>query len=194
MRNSESHLIRHCRRLSRCWAQPLRADEPTRAQLDFFEKKIRPVLVKHCYECHSEKSDELGGNLRVDLREGLIKGGETGTAVVPGQPDESLLISSLEYQDYEMPPDGKLPDEVIADFRRWVKMGAPDPRDGKMEMASQGKETPARQSENLWSLQPVRNPEPPQVRKPMASNDVDRFILQHLEQTQSQTGRGCRNR
>lgn len=104
----------------------------TPQQLQFFEKKIRPVLGKHCYQCHSAKSEDLGGGLLLDSRAGVMTGGESGPSVVPGKPAQSLLISSLEFRDFEMPPEGKLPDDVIADFRRWVKMGAPDPRGGEM--------------------------------------------------------------
>ncbi|MBD3672798.1 MAG: DUF1553 domain-containing protein [Planctomycetaceae bacterium] len=160
------------------------ADQPSQAQLDFFEKKIRPVLVQQCYECHSEKSDELGGGLRVDLREGLIVGGESGPAIVPKNADESVLIEALEYETYEMPPDKKLPENIIADFRKWIQMGAPDPRDGKMEMAEHGDESPAQQTTELWSLQPVQNPQPPQVNSNWPRHDIDKFVFRKLQQHQ----------
>jgi mono/diheme cytochrome c family protein len=95
---------------------------------DFFDKKIRPVLVDHCYECHSAESDEPGGGLLVDTRSGLRKGGETGPAVVPKDLKNSLMLSAIEYRDLEMPPSQKLDDEIIANVRKWIKMGAPDPR------------------------------------------------------------------
>ena len=108
------------------------ADEkPDREGIQFFEAKIRPVLVRHCYECHSQVADEVQGNFRVDTREAFRQGGDNGTAIVPGKPDEGFLMPVLRYEedDYQMPPSGKLPAEVIADFRRWIQMGAPDPRD-----------------------------------------------------------------
>ena len=100
------------------------------ADVEFFEKKIRPVLVEHCFECHSAKADEIGGGLLLDNRAAVAKGGENGAVVVKGNPDKSRLITALRYSDenLQMPPDEKLPANVIADFERWVKLGAPDPK------------------------------------------------------------------
>ena len=106
------------------------AKEPGAADVDFFEKKIRPVLVRHCYECHSTESREVQGGLLLDNRASSQKGGDSGAAVVPGNVDDSLLIQSIRYETFEMPPNGKLPKSVIADFETWVKMGAADPREG----------------------------------------------------------------
>src|SRR3954468_19149959 len=94
----------------------------------FFEKKIRPVLVQHCYECHSAKAKSVKGNLLLDSRDATLKGGDSGPAVVPGKVDESLLIQAVRQETFEMPPKGKLPDQVIADLEEWVRIGAPDPR------------------------------------------------------------------
>lgn len=95
-----------------------------------FREKILPALKDHCFECHSAKSDDLKGNLRLDTREGLRKGGDNGPAVAPGDPDKSFLLRAMSYRedDYKMPPRGKLDDELLADFQRWVKLGAPDDR------------------------------------------------------------------
>ena len=108
----------------------LRADDS--AGLEFFEKRVRPVLVEHCYECHSAEAKKLKGKLRLDSREAILRGGETGPAVVEGKPEESLLISAVRYRDKElrMPPpkddvSRKLGDAVIADLIEWVKIGAP---------------------------------------------------------------------
>ena len=109
------------------------AAEKDRKGLDFFESKIRPVLVRHCYKCHSGKaaaSKTLKGGLQLDTRTGIRKGGETGPAVVPGQPAKSLLIEALKHDGLEMPPKSKLPASIIADFEKWIALGAPDPRDG----------------------------------------------------------------
>ena len=92
------------------------AAEPTAAGLAFFEKKIRPVLVEHCYKCHSASSEKVKGGLLLDTREGIRKGGESGHAVVPGDLKESLLISAPKHDDFEMPPKGMLPAAVVADF------------------------------------------------------------------------------
>ena len=99
--------------------------------IEFFEEKIRPVLVKQCYECHSADAlsgNNLKGNLLLDSREGIRMGGDSGEAVVPGNPSSGVLMSALRFESLEMPPQGKLPDAVIADFERWIEMGAPDPR------------------------------------------------------------------
>lgn len=96
--------------------------------IDFFEDKIEPILIDHCYRCHSEETDDPAGGFLIDSKQGIRRGGETGPAVVPEDVDESLLISAIEYRDLEMPPDEKLDDDVIADFKQWILMGAPDPR------------------------------------------------------------------
>ena len=80
-------------------------------QIEAFEKNIRPLLVKHCYKCHSADSDPLKGGLIMDSREALIEGGDSGAAIVPGKPEESLLISAVKYKSFEMPPNGKLPEK-----------------------------------------------------------------------------------
>ena len=97
-------------------------------QTEFFESKIRPTLVTHCYECHSGQAATPKGGLRLDLRETTFAGGDSGPAVIAGKPVESPLMQALRYERFEMPPTGKLPDTVIADFERWIQMGAPDPR------------------------------------------------------------------
>src|SRR5438094_9443950 len=90
------------------------AEEVSKEHIEFFEKKIRPVLVEHCYECHSAQSEKLKGKLLLDSRDVARKGGETGPAVVPGDPDSSLIVQALRYENFEMPPKGKLPGSVIA--------------------------------------------------------------------------------
>ena len=104
-------------------------DRPTPEQVAFFEKKIRPVLVEKCYSCHAADAEKIKGGLTLDSRDGLRKGGDTGPGLVPGNADRSLLVKALRYKDesMRMPPKGKLPDDVIADFSAWVTMGAPDP-------------------------------------------------------------------
>src|SRR5204863_9118444 len=105
-------------------APPLSAD-----QVEFFEKKIRPIFVERCYKCHSVQAEKVKGGLLLDSREGLLKGGDSGPAIVPGEPEKSILIKALRQTDeLRMPMKEKLPDDQIADFVAWVKMGAPDPR------------------------------------------------------------------
>ena len=105
------------------------AADPTPQQLEFFEKKIRPVLAEKCYACHNSKMKTPMGGLRLDTRDGLLHGGDSGAALVPGDSDTSRLVRALSYKhELKMPPSGKLPDNVIADFAAWVRDGAPDPR------------------------------------------------------------------
>lgn len=134
--------------------------KPTPEAIEFFEARIRPVLLKHCYECHSSESKGVKGGLLLDTRAATRKGGDSGAAVVPGNVDESLLIGALRHESFEMPPSGKLPDSVIADFVKWVEMGAPDPREG--EVVAKG-EIDFEAARKFWSFQPIRQPEPPAV-------------------------------
>src|SRR5262245_26045035 len=98
------------------WAQPPRAIQ-AREGIEFFEAKIRPVLVKHCYECHSAKASKVRGGLYLDTRAGVLQGGDSGPAVVPGNPARSLLIKALHHDgDTKMPPKDRLPKQVVADF------------------------------------------------------------------------------
>ena len=99
--------------------------------LDFFEKRIRPILVKNCYKCHSGDPKKAKGSFVLDTHAGLMKGGDSGAVIEPGHPEKSLLIEAVKYEGLEMPPDGQLPDEVVEDFEKCVQLGAPDPRVGK---------------------------------------------------------------
>jgi hypothetical protein len=120
----------------------------------FFESKVRPVLVEHCYECHSGVNSK--GGLLLDTRRGWEKGGDSGPAIVPGKPDESLLIEAVRYHDddFAMPPKkkgGKLPDAVIADLVEWVRRGAPDPREAEAKIAGMGEA----EAKSWWAFQPL---------------------------------------
>jgi len=154
---------------------------PSAADLAFFEKSIRPVLVKSCYKCHSAEADETKAGLALDSREALLRGGDSGPAVVPGKPEESLLITSLRHTDpdLKMPPDkqgGKLDDAVIADFTEWVKRGVPMPGgpavvDRKMEARMEH-----------WAFQPVQDAPAPMVKNTAwPRTEVDRFVMAELE-------------
>lgn len=101
------------------------------ADKKFFEEKILPVMKAQCYDCHSKTADEVKGQFKLDTREDLRAGGESGAVLIPGEPDRSLLIKALRYEedDRQMPPRGKLSDEIINDFVEWVKNGAVDPRE-----------------------------------------------------------------
>jgi hypothetical protein len=162
----------------------------------FFEKDVRPLLVEKCYSCHSERKQK--GGLRLDSLEAILKGGDSGPAVVPGKPGESLLVEAINYEGPEMPPAGKLPAEKIDILTRWVSLGAPWPsRDRTAAHAAPavdpagrttGTGTRTRQPA-LWSFQPVRRPAVPSVGDPSrhgdpdrSPNPIDRFILRALAQ------------
>jgi len=143
----------------------LNAAEPTRAQLDFFEGKIRPILANNCYKCHSRAEGKVKGGLALDSREGLLKGGNSGEVIVPGDPDKSLLIKAVRYvdPDLQMPPKGeKLSAAQVSDLITWVKMGAPDPRTA----ATVAKTGEWKYDGKHWALQPVAKPAAPQVSNP----------------------------
>ena len=156
------------------------AAEPDRKGIEFFEKRIRPMLVQHCYECHSGRSKDLQGGLLLDTREGIRRGGESGHAVVPENLADSLLLSAIRFEDFEMPPEKQLPENVIADFEKWIKMGAPDPRDGSP--SSLRPEIDFDAAREFWSFQPLQQTPPPSVvDTTWPHSDIDRFILARLE-------------
>ncbi|MBI5761080.1 MAG: PSD1 domain-containing protein [Planctomycetales bacterium] len=160
--------------------------EEAAAGKEFFEKRIRPVLVRHCYECHSAAAKKPKGGLRLDSRAAVRTGGDSGPAVVPGKPDESLLIDALRHDALVMPPPPgkKLPDAVIADFVRWIEMNAPDPReeaDNPKAAAAQVWEDQYAERLDWWSLRPVVKPLVPEIADTAGSHQaVDRFILARL--------------
>ncbi len=161
----------------------------TAGQLDFFEKKIRPVLTERCYKCHSAEAEKVKGGLLLDTRAGIRAGGDDGPAVVPGDLKASLLIEAIHSQDKDlsMPPEkagGKLPDKIIEDFETWVKIGAPDPRDGSSKpVARSGIDI--EKGRQFWSFRPVTDPPLPEVKgqdERWRASPVDRFVLAKLEE------------
>ena len=154
------------------------ADE---AGVEFFEKKIRPVLVEHCYECHAEDAEKVQGGLLLDTREGIRLGGDSGAAVTPSEPAESLLLDALRYETFEMPPDGRLPAAVIADFEHWIRAGAADPRDEPMRRVEPGIDLEA--GREFWAFQRPGAVAVPEVQDAgWSRSGVDRFILVKLEE------------
>ena len=152
-----------------------------KAGLAFFESKIRPVLIKHCFECHAKDSKKIGGKLRLDNREDFRKGGESGPPMVAGKPGESLIIHALKWkEDLEMPPKAPLPEAVIADFEKWIAMGAPDPRvpEKPIPLAK-----PVPTATTLWSFQPIQSPPlPPTKNSQWGLTPVDQFVLARMKQ------------
>ncbi len=151
MRLGSSHL------LVLCLATRVCAQSPD-SGVEFFEKKIRPVLAEKCYPCHSAKLARPMGGLRLDTRDGGRKGGDSGPAIAPGDPGHSALITAISYQslNLKMPPTGKLSEEQIADFTEWIRMGAPDPRaDEAPAPAKKGIDFAT--ARKFWSFQPVKD-------------------------------------
>ncbi|MSQ96272.1 MAG: DUF1553 domain-containing protein [Gemmataceae bacterium] len=162
----------------------LRAQPLDPKGVEFFETKIRPVLVEHCYKCHSEearKNRKLKADLLLDSRAGMLQGGDTGPAIVAGKPGASLLMKALRHEgELRMPRDGKLAPAVVADFETWIKIGAPDPRDGKQPIAT--KEIDWAKARQFWSFQsPVKHPLPKVKDSAWPKRDLDHFLLAELE-------------
>ncbi|HEY1190563.1 MAG TPA: DUF1549 domain-containing protein [Gemmata sp.] len=159
------------------------AEKPNADQLKFFETRIRPILVDKCYSCHSAEADKIKGNLHLDTRDGVRKGGDSGPAVVAGNPARSPLVRALKSKDpnLAMPPKGKLPDSVIADFETWVKMGAPDPREGKA--ATKKYEIDIEKGRQFWAFVPPARHPVPQVRNPKFEirSPIDAFVAAKWE-------------
>lgn len=157
------------------------AGKLSNAEVEFFEQKIRPVLVKHCYECHSSESKNVKGGLLLDTRSAIRSGGESGPTVVPGRIDESSILEALRYESFEMPPSGKLPDRVIADFEKWISMGAPDPRDGEAVVAEKPA-TDFEKAREFWAFQPPSRHDLPDVADDgFVAKPLDAFVLAKLE-------------
>ncbi|WP_232100804.1 PSD1 and planctomycete cytochrome C domain-containing protein [Gimesia fumaroli] len=159
--------------------------QPNQQEIQFFEAKIRPLLIKHCYDCHGADAQESG--LRVDTFKGIAKGGKAGSLLVPGKPDQSLLITAVKYQasDLQMPPDEKLSKQEIEDLTNWVKMGAPYPNaDLSLLRASSEKgKYDLEKERQFWSFQPVKKPALPAVKhKDWVKTPIDQFVLSKLEQ------------
>jgi hypothetical protein len=151
------------------------AVEITPEQRAFFESKIRPVLVRECYECHSEGAKKIGGKLLLDTHPDMMTGGESGPAMQPKNPKASLIIQALQYEGLEMPPKRKLPEQVIRDFVSWVEMGVPDPR--QTPGAKKPGVSLAEKKAELWSLRPITNPAVPPVSGEWPLDPLDHFVL-----------------
>ena len=146
-------------------------------QLEFFENKIRPILANHCLECHSGEKGKIKGGLNMDSKEDVLKGGDTGPALEAGNVKGSLMIKAVTWEDdLQMPPKKKLSDEQIADLKKWISIGAPDPREPSKTAAKVDKKA-------HWAFQPVSKPTPPSVKNASwGTNAIDKFILAKLEE------------
>jgi hypothetical protein len=165
----------------RAWSAEAGADE---AGVELYEKKIRPALVEHCLKCHGPDKQEA--SLQLDSVGAMLRGGDQGPSIVPGDPDGSLLVQAIRYDDvnFQMPPKGKMPDDVVAAFEKWVSGGAPAPasEQRKPEAAAVKKFDLAERAKH-WCFQPIRAVPPPQTRDgAWPRGAVDRFLLQKLEE------------
>ena len=150
----------------------------------YFESKVRPILVSRCYDCHSEAVEKQKGGLWLDRRAGWQQGGDSGPALVPGQPDQSLVIESIRYlnEDLQMPPKAKLPASELKILERWVAMGAPDPRDAEFAGAVRKQEIDFEAARKSWAFRQHTQPKVPSVEQgDWAAGPIDRFILAGLE-------------
>ena len=153
------------------------------AALEFFEKEVRPVLIKRCYECHSAASKKVQGGLRVDSRAGILNGGDTGSAVDFGELPESLLLDAINYGEiYQMPPKSKLPESEIAALTKWVEMKLPWPPEERAVEATEKQFDLAGRKASHWAWRPIADPPIPNTQGSWSDHPIDRFILSRLEQ------------
>lgn len=173
-----------------CWSTSAVAEDAAgpqdeserRSEIRFFENHIRPVLVEHCYSCHSAQAKIVRGGLWLDSREAMLRGGDSGPAIVPGDAEESLIVSALRHESFEMPPRKQLGEVVVQQFTRWISRGAVDPREETPEF-NRDRIDPIAAREH-WAFQPVTNPAAPAFDDPelqrWVANPIDAFVLEGL--------------
>ncbi len=167
-----------------CVASSVAAKDPADS-VEFFENRIRPVLVEHCYQCHGNDADEIGGSLQLDSSDALRTGGDSGPAIIAGDPGASLLVSAMRYESSEMPPSGKLPDSVIQDFQDWIAAGAVDPRQSGTG-SSRAPEVRAamgidlQEGRKFWAFQPIVNSQPPRGSNLRSRGPIDQYLNREL--------------
>ena len=154
--------------------EPETTETPDPAQLKFFEERIRPILVEHCYSCHSADAKSIKGGLVLDSREGVLTGGDSGPSLVAKNAADSLLLQAMKHESLEMPPERKLPDNVIADFTKWIEDGAPDPRTGGVVHKKQTIDV--NKGREFWSFRPIRKFAAPPAGAGWARNEIDQFV------------------
>ncbi len=165
------------------FAAPFGLEASDSGQAEFFEKRIRPLLIERCHACHGGETASPMGGLRLDSAEALLAGGSRGPAVTPGRPEESLLIRAVSFEDSElkMPPTGRLSDREIADLVQWVKSGAHFPESGATA-SDPGGGIDWEAARRFWSFRPIRDPRLPQVKDSRwVSSPIDSFVLSRLE-------------
>ena len=150
------------------------------SDIDFFENKVRPLLVEHCLECHGNSAEKVRGGLRLTSRSEILEGGDSGPAAIPGKPSESLLIASILYEDFEMPPKGQLKQPDIEILSKWIELGLPDPR--QTGSTSKVKTIDLEEGKQFWAFQKPVSASPPKTKNEnWAESPIDQFILSRLE-------------
>ena len=157
-----------------------RGEEPS--SVEFFENNIRPVLVKHCYECHSADAGEIGGSLMLDSRDGMRIGGDSGPAIDPGNVADSVLISALRYESIEMPPAGRLPEHIVHDFEKWIHAGAVDPREVPKGGVKENLSIDVEVGRRFWAFQPTAVTSIPRHPYDHSRGMIDQFLGRKLEE------------
>src|SRR5262245_26419026 len=153
--------------------------EPTAEQVKFFEEKVRPILAANCYKCHG--SEQQKGQLRLDLRELALAGGENGPVIVPGQPDKSVLVEAIKWESYEMPHSGKLNETQIATLTEWIRRGAPMPKDhggGSGVALRKNRGVITDEDRQWWAFRAVQSPPVPAIQNAefRTQNAIDAFV------------------
>ena len=164
-----------------CFPVILSAGEE-QARKEFFERKIRPVLVEKCFHCHAGPASKIKGGLRLDTREGLRKGGESGPAVVAGDTKKSLLLRAMNYDGFEMPPDGKLAKQVVRNFEIWIKAGAFDPRQSSGEHDAEAKPIDLDEGRKFWAFQQPQRRQTPLAGDKWVRTSIDGFTMARMRE------------
>ena len=150
----------------------------------FFENEVRPLLAEACFECHSARAEKVKGGLRLDSRDAMLLGGDSGPAIVSGKPNESQLIEAVRYEGLEMPPDRRLSDKQIATLEKWIALGAPFPG-GDETAASPNREAfeITDEDRSYWAYRPIKKPELPfATDAKWNSHPIDQLIHAKLEE------------
>ena len=159
------------------YAGELTADD----RVEFFEKHIRPALIQHCYECHAHARGKSEGDLLLDSRPAMERGGESGKIIEAGRPDESLLVEAIRHESLEMPPGEQLDDKTIRLFEEWIRQGAIDPRDTETLPGEPGG-IDLEEAQNFWAFRPRAKVSIPDPTTDWGSSAIDRFILEKLQE------------
>ena len=171
--------------------ESLSADEPARSEptpehLQFVREKVQPLLQARCAECHGRVSEARGG-LRLTSRTAMLQGGDSGAVIVPFKPEDSLLISAVRYESFEMPPRSRMPEQEVHILEKWIEMGAPWPAENETadadRMLEQQHEFPLEERlKSHWAWHPIQSPAVPEIDDPLwAKNEIDHFIGHKLQ-------------